>query len=274
MLSYQHEYHAGCLADVHKHMALSALLKLLTKSKKSLSYIESHAGRGMYNLASKEALKTGEAKAGIQLLQKENRLLEDHPYTHIIQDEQAERGENFYPGSPLIALNLLRKDDHADLMELHPKEFQVLENNLSHLYSTRKGLSTLDIHKEDGLEMALKLLPNSGDLTLLFVDPSYEIKAEYEKIVMFFEECVRKNEDVTLLLWYPMLNKRQHTPMAETLKSNFKETILHQEILFADPAETSRMYGSGLLCCNAPVAFAEELEKIASFFQENVYNPA
>ena len=61
MLSYQHSYHAGNLADIHKHAALAWVLSYLLKKPKPLSYIESHAGRGLYDLTSRESVKTGEA---------------------------------------------------------------------------------------------------------------------------------------------------------------------------------------------------------------------
>ena len=65
MLSYQHSYHAGNLADIHKHAALAWVLSYLLKKPKPLSYIESHSGRGLYDLTSRESVKTGEAEAGI-----------------------------------------------------------------------------------------------------------------------------------------------------------------------------------------------------------------
>ena len=65
MLSYQHAYHAGNLADVHKHAALAWVCDYLTRKDKPLSYIETHAGRGLYDLSGAEAAKTGEAAQGI-----------------------------------------------------------------------------------------------------------------------------------------------------------------------------------------------------------------
>ena len=59
MLSYQHAYHAGSPADLHKHVALAELLRLLTRKSRPISYLESHAGRAVYDLTSPEALKTG-----------------------------------------------------------------------------------------------------------------------------------------------------------------------------------------------------------------------
>ena len=65
MLSYQHAFHAGNLADLHKHALQAWMLDYLTAKPKPLSYLETHAGRGLYNLSGAEAAKTGEAAAGI-----------------------------------------------------------------------------------------------------------------------------------------------------------------------------------------------------------------
>ena len=65
MLSYQHGYHAGGPADLHKHVALAELLDRLTAKPRGISYVETHAGRGLYDIAAPEALKTGEAAQGI-----------------------------------------------------------------------------------------------------------------------------------------------------------------------------------------------------------------
>ena len=65
MLSYQHGYHAGGPADLHKHIVLAELLARLTAKPRGITYLETHAGRGLYDLGAAEATKTGEAAQGI-----------------------------------------------------------------------------------------------------------------------------------------------------------------------------------------------------------------
>ena len=101
MLSYQHIYHAANLADVHKHALLAWTLDYLTAKDKPLSYIETHAGRGLYDLGSEPALRTGEAAAGV--LAVEGRFPDDHPYRQRLAEVRAMHGAGAYPGSPLIA---------------------------------------------------------------------------------------------------------------------------------------------------------------------------
>ena len=101
MLSYQHAYHAGNAADVQKHALLAWMLDHLTQKAKPLSYIETHAGRGLYDLGSDLSVKTGEAAAGVAVL--ETRFAPDHPYRRRLAEVRARYGAAAYPGSPLIA---------------------------------------------------------------------------------------------------------------------------------------------------------------------------
>src|SRR6056297_1732939 len=101
MLSYQHHYHAGNPADVHKHAALAWMLAYLTAKDKPLSYIETHAGRGLYDLSDPAALRTGEAAQGIGRL--ERALPADHPYRRCLDETRMSHGPAAYPGSPLLA---------------------------------------------------------------------------------------------------------------------------------------------------------------------------
>ena len=64
-MNYRHGYHAGNFADVIKHIALVAVLLHLRKKDTAFSVVDSHAGRGPYDLTGTEAGKTGEAEAGI-----------------------------------------------------------------------------------------------------------------------------------------------------------------------------------------------------------------
>lgn len=149
MLSYQHAYHAGNLADLHKHALLAWMLAYLAAKPKPLSYLETHAGRGLYDLAAPEAEKTGEADAGITRALAENWLAADHPLRLALETVRARHGATAYPGSPLIARHFLRPGDVAHLAELHPAEHQALAEvaGFAHL------------HRQDGFQMAQALCP-------------------------------------------------------------------------------------------------------------------
>ncbi len=150
MLSYQHIYHAGNLADVHKHAALAWVLDYLTRKNKPLSYIETHAGRGLYDLSAAEAVKTGEAKAGIGRLART--FASDHPYRRALDKVAQKYGPNAYAGSPLLAAELLRPMDNIHLAELHPQEHGALK-------ATMQKAGGAQLYHQDGFEMAQSICP-------------------------------------------------------------------------------------------------------------------
>ncbi len=128
MLSYRHSFHAGNFADVLKHIVVIEILQHLTKKDKAFDYIDTHAGAGLYDLESDQASKLQEYSNGIGKLN-----AEDWPelcrYFEIINSFNKSGALNYYPGSPLIARKFLRARDKAWLYELHPADFELLNNN-------------------------------------------------------------------------------------------------------------------------------------------------
>ena len=244
MLSYQHGYHAGCLADVHKHGALAALCKRLTEKPKPISYLESHAGRAVYDLASPEAEKTGEAKAGILRLIAEGAVPDDHPLAEAIRRTEQSFGKDFYPGSPMIAAHLLRPDDVLHLMELHPQEHAALKRAM-------KGRNA-HIHRRDGYEGLLAIAPPTPRRGLVLIDPSYEVKTEYLRAAEVAIDLHAKWPQATVMIWYPILAAGLHEPMTERLLGADLPSVLRREVRFRAAADAPGMRGSGLLIVNAP----------------------
>ena len=251
MLSYQHAFHAGNLADLQKHAALAAMLDYLLRKDKPLSYVETHAGRGLYDLGSAEALKTGEAAQGILL--HEAALAEDHPYRRALAAVRARHGPRAYPGSPLLAATLLRPGDRLHLAELHPQEHAGLVQAL-------RG-DNIRIHRQDGYALAQSLCPPEPRRGLMLVDPPYELKQDYVEIPRFLAAIHRAWNVGILALWYPVLTSGLHLPMLEALEQSFPEALRH-EIRFPPAREGHRMVGSGLFVVNPPWGLAEEMARI------------
>tara|TARA_R110002110_G_scaffold1761_7_gene7717 strand:- start:551 stop:1354 length:804 start_codon:yes stop_codon:yes gene_type:complete len=244
MLSYQHIYHAGCLADVHKHAALAVLLARLTEKPKPLTYMETHAGRGAYDLEAPEALKTGEAKAGILRLMTNGSVPATHPYLQAINATRTRLGADWYPGSPMIARSLLRAGDALHLMELHPQEHAALKRMMS-----RDGAQ---IHKRDGYEGVLAISPPAARRGLVLIDPSYEIKDEYAEVGDFILALHRKWSQATIVLWYPILKQNYHKPVARRLEAAGLPDFWRREVTFRTAEGDTGMQGSGLLMVNTP----------------------
>ncbi|MBL4872475.1 MAG: 23S rRNA (adenine(2030)-N(6))-methyltransferase RlmJ [Rhodobacteraceae bacterium] len=233
MLSYQHAYHAGGPADLHKHIALAELLTLLTRKPRGITYMETHAGRGLYDLASDETAKTGEAAEGIAKID-----LPDCPFADAVKSIRAMHGETAYPGSPAIAAALMRESDRMHLMELHPAEFKALRINLE---------GEASIHRRDGFEGVLAIAPTKPRKSLILVDPSYEVKDEYLQVADFTRKLVAKWPEATVMIWYPILEAARHKEMLAALRLPH----LVDEVSF-DLKDNKGMTSSGLALVNAP----------------------
>ncbi len=255
MLSYQHIYHAGNLADVHKHALLAQMLDYMTRKDKPISYIETHAGRGLYHLDAAEALKTGEAAQGIARLG--DRFAPDHPYRRRLLEVRARYGAMAYPGSPMIAALSLRDSDRMHLAELHPRENTALHQALDP-WGAR-------IHAEDGFAMARAICPPTPRRGLMLIDPSYEVKADYDAIPGHLAAIHRKWNVGILMLWYPILPSAAHLPMLAALEPQFPDALRH-EVPFPPARDGHRMAGSGLFVVNPPYLLADWAKTVEAVF--------
>ena len=254
MLSYQHAYHAGNAADVHKHALLALALDYMARKPKPLTYLETHDGRALYDLAGAEARKTGEAAAGIGRMQ--GWFAPDHPYARALAAAQAQGGASAYPGSPLIARTLLRADDRLVLAERHPQEVAAL----------RDAVPTLEVHDADGPALALSLTPPTPRRGLLLVDPSWEVKSEYAEMPELMAKLRRKWPVGVLMLWYPVLASGAERGMVARLDAMGGEAV-RSEVRFPPARPGHGMIGSGLWVANPPWGWAEAAEALAERFR-------
>ncbi len=256
MLSYQHIYHAGNLADVHKHALLAWAINYLTQKDKPLTYIETHAGRGLYDLGADEAVKTGEAAQGIDIL--ERAFDPKHPYRQRLAEIRANYGPAAYPGSPLIAALGLRDGDKMHLAELHPQEYRALEENL--------GPWGAHLYQQDGFAAAMAICPPTPRRGLMLIDPSYEVKDDYTNIPKTIAGIVRKWNVGIICLWYPILTSNAHGDMLATLQQAHPDALRH-EVRFPPARDGHRMIGSGMFIINPPYGMAEESQELTRIFK-------
>lgn len=255
MLSYQHIYHAGNPADVQKHAILAAMLGYMTAKPKPLSYIETHAGRGLYDLGAAEAVKTGEAAAGIGRLAD---AFAGTDYARVLAAVRAAHGAAAYPGSPQVAAQMLRPGDRIDLAELHPQEHAALAQAMA-------GTGAR-LHRRDGFEMAQAICPPDPRRGLMLIDPSYEIKEDYARIPDQIAKLHRKWNVGVIALWYPILTSAAHAPMLAALAALGLPDTLRHEVRFAPVRPGHRMVGSGMFIVNPPWGLADITARLDSLF--------
>jgi len=262
MLSYQHAYHAGNFADVHKHLALYWLVRALHRKDSAISLIDTHAGRGLYPLSASETQKNGEYRAGVaQVWAQRNALDSASPIGEwLAQLATLQRGNTLacYPGSPWWLGGLQRPQDKLTLYELHPQE---------HASLTEQGLSTqsgqLRLHA-DGLEGLRNVLPVATPRVCVLIDPSYELKTEYRDVTKTIRQVARKARHAVVLLWYPILPSNPHERMLDSLRQSGIPKMWRSELNLGASAGEHGMQGSGLVLLNPPWQLDQQLGKAFS----------
>lgn len=255
MLSYQHHYHAGNFADVFKHFTLSRLLHYLTQKEKPLFYLESHAGRGAYDLDAEQALKNDEASHGIQKVWRQQKDLPAlfTPYLQAIHQLNSGDTLRFYPGSPALAIAMLRKQDRLFCCELHPEEFR-------HLQRLPRHHQRVFFSHSDGLHSISALVPPPERRGLIFIDPSYEVKAEYHTIPAMINKAFGRFATGVYCLWYPIIHNQYLAQLTRGLQNIGATNHLRVE-LFLNTATVGAMHSCGLWIINPPHTLAAELKE-------------
>lgn len=248
MFSYQHAYHAGGPADVTKHTLWAQLIVALTAKPNPLHVYETHAGRGVYPTTAAETAKTPEYQSALARLFPARA---DTPYLQTAAALNPPGRLDIIPGSPAIAAHLLRADtDHLHLAEAHPAEFACLEANLG-------GRKHVHLHKADG-HRHIPALVRSGRRTLVLIDPSYEVKAEYLQTVETVKAVLKANPQAVVMVWYPVLAAKNHQALINGLKAlNVSATWLGQS--HWNRAESPGMTGSGHVILNTPYRVEDAL---------------
>jgi len=267
LLSYQHSYHAGNFADVHKHLTLSFLLSALNKKSKPWSYLETHSGTAVYDLASEHATKTNEFKQGIARLHQQRSSDYFKPYFQVIdQLNEGSEALELYPGSPWFAHHFSnqqqREGDKISLMELHPGEYEKLK-------SVFRRNKKVGVHHRDGYEGVFAMLPPKPNRGVILIDPSYEVKDEYLQVVSFIEKAYKRWSNGCFAIWYPLLKAGNHKEMIHKLKFSGIRNILKAEF-YVKASDDDRMYGSGMIIINPSWQLDEQLRQVSDLLYQDL----
>ena len=263
MLSYLHTFHAGNEADVHKHLALIAVLQYLGRKPAPFCYFDCHAGRGVYDLSSSEARTTGEASRGVLRLAErwpayrarhnddpESGLALVDDYLDLLANWSEYEFPRYYPGSPSLAQQLLRRDDRATLLELHPQEHRALRRH----FATDRRVA---VHRRDWREGLPALTPPRIRRGATLIDPSYELKSEFSEIARRLEQVTQRWPEGIYIVWYPILRAERHLKLIEQLSRLPQERKYRCELRWHAVESDSRpgLTGSGLMILNTPWQF-------------------
>ena len=246
-MNYDHSFHAGNLADVFKHLALSLALQAMQRKDKGFVYIDTHAGGGLYGLDA-----GGEHEAGIGALWKQRANLPlAKGYFEAVEALNPGGELRKYPGSPLIARHLLREQDRMVLFESQPLVLQ----RLSRMIGKDKGVQAL---QKDGYAGLLAQIPPPEKRGLILIDPPFEARDEFERLTKTLSSAWRKWPQGVYLAWYPIKARGLISTFHRKLReAGLPATVI--EFLNRPEDKAERLNGSGLVVVNPPWQFIDPL---------------
>lgn len=255
-MNYLHVFHAGNFADVFKHMTLLALLRKFRNKEKGFSYVETHAGRGLYDLQGEPASRTGEALKGVLKLADDDGGSEDiRAYLDVVAALPGnEQGMRWYPGSPLIARAMMREQDRAILAELHPEEAAALKANL-------RSDTRFSVHCRDGWEALKGLLPPMPRRGLLLVDPPFEDADEFESIFRGLDEVEYRWPNACIAVWYPIKRSADLDPVYRRLSKGTYGAVLRAELCLHPDDTPASLNGTGVFVIRPPWQLDEDIRR-------------
>jgi len=256
MLSYRHAFHAGNHADVLKHFVLVCLLRHLAQKDKPFWVIDTHAGAGAYGLDAGYAAKNAEFAEGIgRLLDKAELPTALADYVDLVRGMNAGGKLSFYPGSPYLAAKLLRPQDRLRLFEMHPTDVDLLGK-------TFQNDKRVIVTRGDGFAGLRALLPPPPRRALVLIDPSYEDKADYSRVVEAVKDSLKRFPTGTYAIWYPQLARPEARRLPERLRALKDVAWLDASLSVRKPATGEPgMSGSGVFVVNPPWTLAGTLRE-------------
>jgi 23S rRNA (adenine2030-N6)-methyltransferase len=252
-VKYRHSFHAGNFADVHKHMTLLAVIASLQRKDKGFLFLETHAGRGDYDLSESpgsRASRTGLAR----ILAEPGEAAEIQAYGNAVRHwRELRKDRNAYPGSPVLAAGALRDQDRAVLIEMQPPEAHALERVVSHRQNVR-------VEVGNGYELLRAHLPPVERRGLVLIDPPYEeSNRDFEQARAAIGEILQRFATAVIMLWYPIKDARDTQLWRKRLRASLREPAVVSE-LWVHPCDSRvALNGSGLFIIHPPYQLAQHM---------------
>lgn len=258
-MNYRHAYHAGNFADVFKHILLTRILIYLMRKEQPLRYIDTHAGAGLYDLSGEEAQRSGEWRSGLGKLGDEiapevQSLIS--PWLAAIGPCDPDGRPATYPGSPVLARRLLRRQDRLALAELHPRDVMKLRRAMGR--DDRCRVSDMD-----GYQALNAWTPPVERRGLVLIDPPYEDRNEFDAIEKALAKSLKKWPTGVYGVWYPVKDADRIDAFYGTLPSLGADKILRLELALGRPAtgeaaQSGGLSATGLAVINPPFVLLKE----------------
>lgn len=262
-MNYQHAFHAGNFADVHKHVVLARILLYLQQKPAAFRVIDSHAGAGRYDLFGPEPTRSGEWHDGIARLWQARAKGEGRgagwpllkPYLEAVGACNPDGRLRTYPGSPALVQHFMRQQDRLIACEIEPRSYALLAAAL-HGDRRAKALAV------DGWTALSAYVPPKERRGLVLVDPPYEDTADVTRLPTALAAAHRKWRTGTYTLWYPIKGRDEVEALARQLRRLDIANIMRSELLPGSPRAEGGLAGSGLIVVNPPFTLERELRTV------------
>jgi 23S rRNA (adenine2030-N6)-methyltransferase len=255
-MNYRHAFHAGNFADVVKHAIMCRVLTHFHKKATPFRVLDTHAGIGLYDLQGSEAERTGEWRDGIGRLFPATPVgaLADFlaPYLACVRDVNPDGVARFYPGSPLLIAQHLRRYDQALACELHPDDHALLAEAMA----GRRGVR---VYPLDGYAALRSFLPFPERRGVVILDPPFEAVDEFDRLREALLEALGRAATLTYLAWYPLKDENAVDRFHRLLAASGTRKILIVETATAALGRLPGLTAAGLVIINPPWPLADEL---------------
>lgn len=256
MLSYRHAFHAGNHADILKHLVLTLCLQHMNTKDKPWLLLDTHAGAGLYAIDSEQAKQTGEYIDGVARLW--NRIdlpAPMKPFMNALQVCSGGLKLRRYPGSPWLAAHFAREIDTLRFCELHSTDFALLRREFRDTGRRNK------VEQGDGFEAMKAALPPPSRRGLVLIDPSYEIKSDYLRVVAALKDGLKRFATGTYLVWLPFLPTIEARALPEKLKKLPADWLFASLSVRGPATKGHGMHGSAMFVINPPWTLKAELKE-------------
>jgi 23S rRNA (adenine2030-N6)-methyltransferase len=270
-MNYRHAFHAGNFADVVKHVSLALCLDRLNAKETPYRYIDTHAGIGLYDLEGDEAARSPEWRDGVARVWEAERGAAQEvraalaPWLSVIRGMNS-GGLRTYPGSPLLAAEIMRRGDTLRLCELHEPSAALLRGAIGRDRRVK-------IEERDGFEALPAYLPPPERRGLVLVDPPFEEgtatrKHDFDWMLRVAQKSVRRWPQGTYIFWRPI----KDVAAVEAFDADLATVLIEQggiapeKLLVADlwvrAIEQGPLSGAGIVIANPPFGVAEHLKVV------------
>jgi len=264
-MRYHHSFHAGNFADVHKHVALIALLSALQAKAKGFLYLDTHAASGLTDLGGAEARRGAEAERGWLRFAPgapgapAATDIADVPeivaWRDAVLELQRRCGAHHYPGSPLLAALALREQDRGLAAESQAPTARALERHLNAAGLT----SRMRVATGDGFAQLAAHWPPRERRSLALIDPPYETADEWVRALDAVRAGLERFETGVAAVWFPIKRDRDLDRMLARVANVIDRPTL-AALLWVHPLDSAAgLNGSGMLIVNPPYAMSQRL---------------